>query len=276
MFQATPSVISPGQSSTLSWCPLPATAYTLIPGPGSVSGSNYVVSPTVTTTYFLIASNIMGTTYSLATVTVGVPSCDFASLTNLNGTVDFTYEFAVSSALYDFSIKQSARLSVQLTRSAATLNAATFTGIVSGNASLNDKITEYPSPPRISTLVGSGPAITTGSQANASRLTLTIDCTTGTYSFTITPWINATFTDSNGSSTSPWAVGAVNVNGRALPASLGSISDSASLPARGPFWTGGGDFYEPGGLAEGMFTTGTVTDTTAGSASVNWSFTPTP
>jgi hypothetical protein len=48
------------------------------------------------------------------------------------------------------------------------------------------------------------------------------------------------------------------------------------LPARGPFWTGGGDFYAPGGIAEGMFTTGTVTDETAVTATVDWSFTPQP
>jgi len=169
-----------------------------------------------------------------------------------------------------------AQLSVLLTQSDSTPNSATFTGIVGGTADMDDKVTEYPSPPRISTLVGSGPPITTIIQPNASKLTLTIDCTSGTYSFTITPWINATLTDPDGSSTGPWAVGGLNVNKRPLPASLGTISGSGSLPARGPFWTGGGDFYAPGGIAEGMFTTGTVTDETAGTATVDWSFTPQP
>jgi hypothetical protein len=275
-FQATPPVIAPGQSSTLSWCPVPATTYTLIPGPGSVSGSNYLVSPATTTTYVLLASNVLGSSVSFATVTVAVSACDFASVTNLDGTVDFTYDFSVSSALYDFAVHQAAHLSVHLTQSEANLNSATFTGIVAGNDELNDKVTEYPSPPRISTLVGSGPPVTTIYQVNASKLTLTVDCTTGTYSFTITPWISATLTDPDGSTTSPWAVGGVNVNQRPLPATLGAISGSGALPARGPFWTGGGDLYAPAGLAQGMFTTGTVTDTTAGTASVDWSFTPVP
>jgi hypothetical protein len=213
---------------------------------------------------------------SLTTVVVASAACAFAGVTNLDGTVDFSYDFNVSSALYDFAIHQVAHLSVHLTQSEATLNSAIFTGIVSGNAELNDKVTEYPAPPRISTLIGSGPPVTTSTQVNASKLTLTVDCTTGTYNFTITPWINATLTDSNGSATSPWAVGGLNVTQRPLPTNVGTISGSGAFPARGPFWTGGGDLYAPGGLAEGMFTTGTVSDTTAGTASVDWSFTPAP
>ena len=219
---------------------------------------------------------MLGTTFSFATVTVAVPSCDFASITNLQGTVDFSYDFSVSSASYDFTVKQTARLSVHLTQSDSTPNSATFTGIVGGTADMNDKVTEYPSPPRITTLVGSGPPITTIVQPNASQLTLTVDCTAGTYSFTITPWINATLTDPNSSSTGPWAVGGLNVVKHPLPGSVGTIAGSGSLPARGPFWTGGGDLYAPAGIAEGMFTTGTVTDTTAGTATADWSFTPQP
>ena len=45
--------------------------------------------------------------------------------------------------------------------------------------------------------------------------------------------------------------------------------------ANGRDWAGG-DFYESTGLAEGMFTTSTVDDTSVGTGSVNWSFTLEP
>jgi len=49
------------------------------------------------------------------------------------------------------------------------------------------------------------------------------------------------------------------------------------VPARGPLWTGGGDTFAAGPpLGDMMFITEVVNDNTAGSASVNWSFTPSP
>jgi hypothetical protein len=130
---------------------------------------------------------------------------------------------------------------------------------------VNDSETIVGSPPPI-TVIGSG-APSSGQPAN-----LTIDCGAGTYTFDVQPVISANW---NGSAMDT-RVGSVYVNNRALPLTYGVISSSESLPARGPFWNGSGDWYFPGGLGPYMFYDGLVTDTSAGSANVSWSFTPKP
>jgi hypothetical protein len=129
---------------------------------------------------------------------------------------------------------------------------------------VNDSETIVGSPPPI-TVVGSG--VPLGQPPN-----LTIDCGNGTYTFDVQPVISASW---NGT-VMDTRVGSVYVNNRALPLTYGTVSSSESLPARGPLWSGSGDWYFPGGLGLNMFYGGLVTDTSAGSASVSWSFTPTP
>ncbi len=107
-------------------------------------------------------------------------------------------------------------------------------------------------------------------------MTLDIDCATGTYTFTVAPTITATETGPSERVTALFAVGRVQVSHRALPAAIGTLSGSGFVSARGPTWTGGGDLYLPGGLGPEMFAFGVVNDDTAGSASLNWTFTPTP
>jgi hypothetical protein len=66
----TPTVITPGQSATLSWLAPEATALTLS-SLGDVTGkTSQLVSPTVTTTYTLTASNLTGIASQSITVVV--------------------------------------------------------------------------------------------------------------------------------------------------------------------------------------------------------------
>lgn len=86
-FAATPSTISPGQSSTLSWTVSgTATSLTLTPGIGDMTGAtSYSVSPSATTTYTLTATGEGGTVTSTATVTVQggtAPPADGAPVIN--------------------------------------------------------------------------------------------------------------------------------------------------------------------------------------------------
>jgi hypothetical protein len=67
-FSASPASISPGQSSTLSWTVTGADSLSLNQGIGTVSGSSHRVSPLVSTTYLLTATNAAGS--STASVTV--------------------------------------------------------------------------------------------------------------------------------------------------------------------------------------------------------------
>ena len=73
-FTASPFSVTSGQSSTLSWAVLGATALTIDQGVGDVSGTtSSLVSPSATTTYTLTATNIHGAVTQSLTVTVNPP-----------------------------------------------------------------------------------------------------------------------------------------------------------------------------------------------------------
>jgi len=69
-FAASPNPISAGNPTLLTWTVTGATQLTLDPGSILVSGSSYSVSPTVTTTYVLSATNSSGTVAANVEVTV--------------------------------------------------------------------------------------------------------------------------------------------------------------------------------------------------------------
>jgi hypothetical protein len=279
-FKATPDTIAPGGTSLLTWCERPGGTYTLFPGPAApVTGGSFQVSPTATTTYFLIAMEGGVTTPSTVTVTVtgGGNTCPFAAVTAWDGTLNFSYELTPSKGDWSFVIRQEAHLSFHLTRTQVTPLAAEFSGIVSGNAQLNDRAEEAGTPPQIRTVVGNGAPQSSTQDDRVSRFYLYINCQTNTWSILIIPTITATATDSTGNSANGlWSVGKVDVRDKPLPQTVGALSGNRFLPARGPTWTGTTDHYHPGGFGDVMFFTNTVTDETAGSASVNWSLTPVP
>ncbi len=71
-FSASPSSITSGQSSTLSWSVSgnPTPTLSLNQGIGAVTGTSRSVSPTVTTAYTLIATNSQGSANANTTVTI--------------------------------------------------------------------------------------------------------------------------------------------------------------------------------------------------------------
>ena len=93
-FMANPSSIYLSQPTTLSWAISNATYVAIDQGIGVVSPSNsIVVTPSVTTTYTLTASNVSGTRTVLTTVTVdpGVPTAqNFTTNTAFNTPVAIT------------------------------------------------------------------------------------------------------------------------------------------------------------------------------------------
>lgn len=70
-FTASPTSITSGQSSTLSWGVTGATSVSINQSIGTVTGTSRSVSPTVTTIYTLTATNAQGSVTSNTTVTVG-------------------------------------------------------------------------------------------------------------------------------------------------------------------------------------------------------------
>lgn len=69
-FTANPQTISPGQSSTLSWTVSGASYDIVSPQIGAIRGTSVSVSPTQTTTYYLISTNEYGRSAAKVTVTV--------------------------------------------------------------------------------------------------------------------------------------------------------------------------------------------------------------
>ncbi len=69
-FIATPSTLTAGQSSTLSWSVSGATSLGINNGVGAVTGTSKVVTPSATTTYTLTATNGVGSVTSMVTVMV--------------------------------------------------------------------------------------------------------------------------------------------------------------------------------------------------------------
>lgn len=71
-FAANPASITEGNNSTLSWTVTDATTVSINQGIGTVEPSGSIaVSPTVTTTYILTATNSAGSTTANVTITVG-------------------------------------------------------------------------------------------------------------------------------------------------------------------------------------------------------------
>lgn len=75
-FSASPTTISPGQATTLSWVTVgEGLTLSLSPEPGPVTGTSWKVSPLVTTTYTLIAANSYTSVSQKVLVSVdGVPA----------------------------------------------------------------------------------------------------------------------------------------------------------------------------------------------------------
>lgn len=74
IFSADPSTINQGESSTLTWSVSDADTVTITPGGTVASSGSTPVSPVVTTTYTLIATNSAGSTTASVTITVTVSS----------------------------------------------------------------------------------------------------------------------------------------------------------------------------------------------------------
>ena len=85
-FTASPASISAGQSTSLRWMVSGAAGLSIDNGLGGVTGTNQSVSPVVTTTYTLTATNAASSRTAATTVTVGPwPHYDIAYQSTLQG-----------------------------------------------------------------------------------------------------------------------------------------------------------------------------------------------
>ena len=103
-FTATPPTITTGQSSNLAWSVTNATSVTIsgVSGTLNPTAGSTTVSPTVTTTYILTATNAVGSTTANVTVVVNagvvtVTSC-YATPTNIMAGESATLTWATTGA----------------------------------------------------------------------------------------------------------------------------------------------------------------------------------
>ena len=272
VFQATPPVITSGGSSTLTWCPVAGTTYRLSPGPGVVTGGSFVVSPTTSTVYTLVASNATGLTTNFTAVIVN--PCGFASVSNWNATITFTYMLAPSAPGYSFNINRQTQVTMHLTPYVGAV--FSFDGTISGMASINDREDDTSAGSLITTTtIGSG-----SPDPSLSICLLGINCTSNSYNLSAAVFVGAIDTEIAGGPPSSYPTiantGQFVIFPRPLPVADSTLSGSAvvqvvelSLPTT--------DYYAPNDfIANDMWTYGVITDATAGTATISWSITPAP
>jgi hypothetical protein len=278
VFHATPSIINPGASSTLSWCPVTGVTYQLAPGGGTVSGGSVVVSPAVTTVYSLIATSASGTATNTAAVIVS--PCGFAGVTDMDASLGVTYGFHAQGSGYNITCSRFTVANFHLTQTSNTNGDVQFMGsLVPGPAQdpsvayVNDEEDETSGGQTYVTRIkGRGPP------ASGSFLILDINCGTGTYTFSALVQLNATIFFPTGSSAPQVSnIGLLVVGPHPLMDTDGLLDGTEILPARGFTWFSGGDYYTPNDqIPNDMWYYGLVTDYTAGKAPCVWTFTPSP
>jgi hypothetical protein len=140
-FTASPTVINSGGQSSLCWNVSNATSITIQPGPGTVSGASgcTTVTPTATTTYVLTATNGVGPTQAVVTVSVGAVQI-----------LSFSSNPASSPA-------SGAPVTLSWTTQNATSVSITGTGVPGGTQSVNGSVTVNPTSNSDYTLTAYGP-----------------------------------------------------------------------------------------------------------------------
>ena len=206
---ATPAMVSPGQSSTISWAVTGATGLSIKPGVGTVTGMMSVkVTPTTTTTYTLTAANRFGSLMTTVPVTVG-------STPTITG---FTATPAKLTAGYSTTLRWAATGAASLilnprfgpvTGTSVTLSpAATTTYVLTatnsfGTSSATATATVVPiNPPVISAFVANPATVGTGIKttllwAASGAASVTIDHGVGTVtgnSVVVSPTAATTYT----------------------------------------------------------------------------------
>lgn len=275
VFSANPPVITSGDSSTLTWCPVPGVTYHISPGMGVVTGGSLVVTPAETTVYSLIASNATGMTTNITTVLVN--PCGFLTVTNWLATLTFSYALAPSASGYVFHVTRHASASFYLTRQDLSATDATwsFTGVAAGTVTITDQEDDSTGGSTVTTKMDAlGPP-----DPSVSTFVLNIDCPNSSYNFAAIVAVDGTLTyiEDGFTDSSPTTdiAGQVVIFPKPLPASGSTISGSGSLPAVGPLTLPSSDYYAPNGfVANDMWINGVITDATAGTADVSWTITP--
>jgi len=214
-FTASPTSITSGSSSTLSWSVSGSSPILSInQGVGTVTGTSRSVSPTTTTTYTLTASNSAGTVTSTVTVTVNAAiiapaiSSFTASPASITSGSSSTLSWSVSGSSPILSINQGVGTVTGTSRSVSPNSTTTYTLTASNSAgTVTSTVTVTVNAaiiaPAISSFTASPASITSGSSStlswsvSGSSPTLSIDQGVGTVTGTsksVSPTATTTYT----------------------------------------------------------------------------------
>jgi hypothetical protein len=240
-FQADQPNIAPGNQDHLSWLVSGATSLSLDPGIGAITGNSIFISPLVSTTYTLTASNAAGSVSATLTITVTLPKpviqlfegTPFPLLQGQSGELNWSVNYADSLRI-DPSPGAVTGNSLLVSPTITTTYTLTASNAVGSN-SATYTITVIPAKPTIQSFSASQSTIAAGQSTTLSwtvdgATSLTIDQGVGMVtgsSLTVAPTVSTTYTltatNSGGSST---VKATVLVNG-----SLPTITSFTASPA---------------------------------------------
>lgn len=207
-FTATPTSITSGSSSTLSWSVSGASSLSIDQGVGTVTAASTSVSPSTTTTYTLTATNVGGSTTASATITVNAPPPVITSFTATPSNIT-----TGSSSALSWSVTGATSLSVNqgigtVTGTGTVVHPTTTTTYTltatnpGGKVTANVTVTVNAVPPIIAAFTATPATISIGSSTTlawnvAGATSLSLDQGVGTVTGTstsVTPVATTTFT----------------------------------------------------------------------------------
>ncbi len=171
-FQASPSTITLGQGSVLTWSVTGATNLS-ISGIGAVAGTSSAVTPNATTTYTLTASNAGGSATASAVITVNPPLPTIRSFSANPGTIDvgqssmLTWDVSGASGLSISGIGSVTGTSTVISPTSSTTYTLTATN-TAGSVIATTALTVNVPPPVIASFSASPASI---AQGQSSTLT---------------------------------------------------------------------------------------------------------
>jgi RHS repeat-associated protein len=233
-FTASPSTLTKGQNSTLSWSVSDATSLS-ISGIGTVTGSNLSVTPNATTTYTLTATNAVGSITASTTVTVLPPVISSftpsPSSIILGQSTTLSWSTSGASSLSISGIGAVSSTSVVVSPTTTTLYTLTATN-ASGTVTASVTVTvNNPPPPTISAFGANPTPINLGQSCTLSwtvtgATTLTLNQGIGAVSGTsvvVTPGSTTTYTLT---ASNAWGTATQSVTVTVLPPVIGSFTAS--------------------------------------------------
>ncbi|MCL5952522.1 MAG: hypothetical protein M1132_12525 [Chloroflexi bacterium] len=219
--------------------------------------------------------------YTIRALDLPCTCSELAQVQQVSGTVTFSYQHSGSSSTHSYQLDQKGSAQFTMPQGSSGPGGVDFWGdATSGTGSIHDVDTDYNSygPPSVTKVDGDGPAIKPA-YLDSPMANLNVNLDKCTFDFDATIYLDMTETDPSGVTTAAQErVGTVKSDDYyplvvTTPAT--TLSGSGNFPAHSLSWgyLNPGNAYFPGSGVDNYFVSGIMTDGSAGSASVSWTFT---